>query len=292
MKKSRSEYPVLRGLDCHVRRWGDPRSATLILLHGWLDTSATFQFLVDALEHDWNIIAPDWPGYGHSQRSPGPYWMYDDIAVLDALVRHYSPDAPVKVAGHSYGGQIATFYGGARPERLRLLINLEGFGPKQRDVSEAPQALGEWLDGIDTLPGMRRYPDEQMLARRLMQSNPRLCEERARYLALATALQHDDGTVSLNADPWRRLRGLSLSYPTAEHFIAFLERIQAPTLWLHGDDSNYMRFVFDQDGLYPERLQALADAEDAEISGAGHNLHHDQPFEVARHLERFLLRYD
>ena len=36
----------------------------MVLLHGWMDVSASFQFLVDALRGDWDVYAPDWRGYG------------------------------------------------------------------------------------------------------------------------------------------------------------------------------------------------------------------------------------
>ena len=47
-----------------LRCWGDPQAPKLFLLHGWMDVSASFQFLVDALRGDWRVIAPDWRGYG------------------------------------------------------------------------------------------------------------------------------------------------------------------------------------------------------------------------------------
>jgi pimeloyl-ACP methyl ester carboxylesterase len=34
------------------------------MVHGWMDVSASFQFVVDALTTDRHIIAPDWRGYG------------------------------------------------------------------------------------------------------------------------------------------------------------------------------------------------------------------------------------
>ena len=42
-------------------RAGAPK---MVLLHGWMDVSASFQFLVDALRGDWDVYAPDWRGYG------------------------------------------------------------------------------------------------------------------------------------------------------------------------------------------------------------------------------------
>ena len=64
MKPSQSHILQIRGLRYHMRTWGDPRDPKLVLLHGWMDVSASFQFLVDALRRDWYVIAPDWRGFG------------------------------------------------------------------------------------------------------------------------------------------------------------------------------------------------------------------------------------
>ncbi|MDF7050974.1 hypothetical protein NMT50_25170, partial [Escherichia coli] len=57
---SRSTYLPVRGLRYHIREWGKPGAPILFLFHGWMDVSASFQFLVDALRERWHIVAPDW----------------------------------------------------------------------------------------------------------------------------------------------------------------------------------------------------------------------------------------
>ena len=42
----------MRGLRYHVRTWGQADAPALFLLHGWMDVSASFQFLVDALTRE------------------------------------------------------------------------------------------------------------------------------------------------------------------------------------------------------------------------------------------------
>ena len=44
----------MRGLRYHLLAWGDaslvtPERPPLVLLHGWMDVAASFQFMVDAL---------------------------------------------------------------------------------------------------------------------------------------------------------------------------------------------------------------------------------------------------
>ena len=60
----------------HVLTWGDLRAPKLFLLHGWMDVAASFQFLVDALQRELYVIAPDLRGFGRS-----------DVAGAGLLVR-------------------------------------------------------------------------------------------------------------------------------------------------------------------------------------------------------------
>ena len=59
---------------------------------------------------------------------------------FDALMDEISPVAPVRIVGHSMGGNIANLYAGLRPERVRCVINLEGFGLPRTSPQESPEA--------------------------------------------------------------------------------------------------------------------------------------------------------
>src|SRR5580658_808948 len=114
----------------HVTRWGPPPSESVspvVLLHGWLDCGETFQFLVDALERDWPLAALDWRGFGRSGWAGDGYWFPDYLADLDGLLALLSPSRPARLVGHSMGGNVASLYAGVRPERVRSVVNLEGF---------------------------------------------------------------------------------------------------------------------------------------------------------------------
>ncbi|QJD59878.1 alpha/beta hydrolase [Pseudomonas sp. gcc21] len=259
-------------------------------MHGWLDTSSTFQFLVDCFEQEWDIIAPDWPGYGESEWRHQHYYMQDDVVMLDVILDRYSPDTQASLVGHSYGGQVTTLLSGARPERVRHYVSLEGFGPRQQPVSAAPRLMAMWLERSREERRNSQYTGFDALAQRLKTANVRLTSQRADFLArsLGRCPAQDNTVVELQADPWRRLRGMPLSFPTAAFFETFLSHISAPALWLRGDDSDYMTLVFPEDELYKARFSHLRNARDVLINQAGHNIHHDQPELVARHIEHFL----
>ena len=83
MKASRSEFLAVRGLRYHVRHWGDADAPKLFMLHGWMDVSASFQFVVDCLQGEWHVIAPDWRGFGLTDCSGADtYWFADYIGDL------------------------------------------------------------------------------------------------------------------------------------------------------------------------------------------------------------------
>ena len=102
-KPSRSSFIPIRGLQYHLREWGQPQAGELplVLLHGWMDVSASFQFVVDALQSERWIISPDWRGYGLSD--PGAtdnFWFPDYLADLDALLDHLCPEQSIDLVGH------------------------------------------------------------------------------------------------------------------------------------------------------------------------------------------------
>eukprot|EP01041_Mallomonas_annulata_P041695 gene41695-65826_t len=113
LKPSRSSTLAMRHLSYHVRHWGPDTSPlpTLVLLHGWMDVSASYQFTVDALQHERRIIAPDWRGFGLTTGAPVDHYVFADyLADLDLLLDHYAPGEAIDLVGHSMGGNVAMMY--------------------------------------------------------------------------------------------------------------------------------------------------------------------------------------
>ena len=287
MKESRSRFIEVRGLRLHVREWGDPATPALWMLHGWMDVSASFQFVVDALAGPWHVIAPDWRGFGLSEAAPGGYWFPDYLADLDALVEALSPGTPVRMVGHSMGGNVAGLYAGTRPGRVSHLVLAEGFGMKATVPDQAPERYGRWLDELKAPPGLRPYPDLEAVAGRLQANNPRLSAERARFLAPHWARRRDDGQWAPAADPRHRLVNPVLY--RQEEALACWRRITAPTLWIWGGDPAWMRdFAGDDPEDWARRRAAFARLSECRIEGSGHMMHHDDPGRFAQAVEAFL----
>ncbi len=194
-RPARSQWLDVRGLRLHLRIWGDVSMAnrerpSLLLLHGWMDVAASFQFLVDALADERHVIALDWRGFGLSDSSGADsYWFADYLGdldnVLDQLIARGEASTVIDLLGHSMGGNIVMFYAGIRPQRIRRLINLEGFGMPAADPSEAPGRYVKWLDELQQPPRLRRYDNLAAVAARLRKTNPRLSAQRARLAGQA-----------------------------------------------------------------------------------------------------------
>jgi pimeloyl-ACP methyl ester carboxylesterase len=169
-RAARRDFHAVRSLRYHVNQWGDatlaaPERPPLVLLHGWMDVGASFQFVVDALQQPRYVIAPDWRGFGLTE-SPGSdcYWFPDYLADLDALLDALLPGQTVDLLGHSMGGNIAMIYAGVRPARVRRLVNLEGFGLPESRPEQAPRRYAHWLDELRRRT-LRATPPDDVAAR-------------------------------------------------------------------------------------------------------------------------------
>jgi len=274
MKPSRSSFLDVRGLPYHLREWGDEGAPLLFMLHRWMDVSATFQFLVDALSSEWHVVAPDWRGFGKSGRGGDAYWFPDYLADLDLILAEISPDQPARLVGHSMGGNVACMYAGVRPARVSALVSLPG-------------RFEKWLGELREPVAFRAYASLDALAARLRKDNPRLEPAQARFLAEHLGESGDDGTVRYAADPAHR-RVNPVLYRRAET-LACWRRVAAPVLWVGPEEPLLRRKLGVSDADHLQARECFGDFRELAVGDAGHNLHHDQPGAVARAVEDFLL---
>ncbi len=308
-RAAQSRFVDVRGLRYHLHAWGDasmvtPQRPALVMLHGWMDVGASFQFVVDALAAiegpERYILALDWRGFGLSEHTNADgYWFPDYIADLDALLDALWPDVgvlgaqgaqSVDLLGHSMGGNVAMMYAGVRPPRIRRLINLEGFGMPATDPQQAPTRYAQWLDELKTPQRLMTYNDAGGVARRLRSNNPRLSVERAEWLAPRWSRLGDDGRWHILADPNHK-RVYPILY-RKEEVVACWQRITAPLLWIEGELTDMTQWWgkrYPRDD-FEARLAVVSTQERAVLADAGHMLHHDQPQALAALLERFLNR--
>jgi len=291
----RSSTLPLRRLNYHVNHWGPEQSPLppLVLLHGWMDVGASYQFTVDALRQQRRILAPDWRGFGQTSTPQADHYVFADyLADLDMLLDHYAPGQAVDLVGHSMGGNVAMMYAGVRPERIRRLVNLEGFGMPASKPTKAPKRYAEWMDELKALQrgemALKSYDSADGVARRLMKTNPRLPQDKAQWLARHWARPNAQGQWEILGDAAHKITNAMLF--RLEEALALYAAITAPTLSIEASDDSLGlwwkgRYTLEE---YHQRLQSVPDCRIARVEDAGHMLHHDQPQAVAALIEGFL----
>ena len=130
----------VNGMDYHLRHWPGDERRRVVILHGWMDNSASFALLAQALGPAFDIHAPDWRGFGASAAPPDGYWYPDYFRDLECLIDELFGERPATLIGHSMGGNIAGLYAGIRPQRVAQLVTVEGFGMVPVASDTAPQS--------------------------------------------------------------------------------------------------------------------------------------------------------
>jgi pimeloyl-ACP methyl ester carboxylesterase len=308
-RPSLSRFSRIRTHQYHLREWGQARPdvPSLVMVHGWMDVAASFQFVVDALEDTSlagrHIISPDWRGYGLTHHANNPsrscmgedtdnYWLPDYMADLDFLIDQISPHAQIDLLGHSLGGNVAMSYAGVRPERIRKLINLEGFGMPETKASQAPTRYVQWLDQLKLFHkgemAMRAYPTLAGVASRLMKTNPRLSQDKANWLAQHWSAKNAAGEFEILGDPAHKI--INANIARVEETLALYQRISMPLLAIEASDDSMTGWYKGRYTLadYHERLKQVPATQIERIEDAGHMLHHDQPEQLAALMANFL----
>jgi pimeloyl-ACP methyl ester carboxylesterase len=112
------------GLNIAYREAGDPSSPKLVLLHGFPASSHQYRNLIPALAARFHVIAPDYPGFGNSDRPDPATWPYTFDRISEVIERflqlkgfdHYG------LFVQDYGGPVGFRIVGRHPEALDWLI--------------------------------------------------------------------------------------------------------------------------------------------------------------------------
>jgi pimeloyl-ACP methyl ester carboxylesterase len=263
--------------------WGDPAAPLFLYLHGWADTGSTFQFVVDALQDDWHVVAPDWRGFGRSTADVSSYWFPDYLADLHELLDLYSPELPARLVGHSMGANVAGLYAGTIPERVQAVVNIEGFGLAESDSADAPIRYREWIEAARAKPAFSTYADLGALSQRIAKRNPQMAPSHAGFVAAEWGAEQEDGRVVLRADPLHKLPNPILYRRAAAE--ACWHAITADVLLVTGGKSEIARHLGIDDEVDLPHDQSVC------IPNAGHMPHFDTPNELAAEIETFLRQY-
>lgn len=264
------------GLTLAARRRGNPAGTPVLAGHGWLDNAATFGALAPLLD-ELEIVAIDFPGHGRSDHrsADGAYHFIDLVSVYLHAADALGWDR-FSLLGHSMGAAAALLTAGTCPERIERLVLLDGIGPWATPPEEAPAQLAEAIAKHRRLA--RRPPPrfdalEDIVS--VVAETRALSKRRARPLAERGARRVDDHW-EFTYDP--RLRGPSHLRLTEPQVLAFLHRIDAPTLLVRPDNGWPVA-----PDLLERRIEAI-DPDRLERLPGNHHVHLEHPERVAPHV--------
>lgn len=116
------------GLDIFYREAGPKDAPTIVLLHGFPTSSQMFEDLIPKLADRYHVIAPDYPGFGHSsmpKRTEFDY-TFDRLAtVVDHFLEQIDVQSYVLYV-QDYGAPVGFRVATAHPERVRGFIVQNG----------------------------------------------------------------------------------------------------------------------------------------------------------------------
>ena len=150
------------GVEIFYREAGPRDASTIVLLHGFPSASREFDMLIPLLATRYHVVAPDFPGFGHSDApAPSSYaYRFDNLAkTINSFLE------PLKINTytfflHDYGGPVGFRIILAHPERLQALVIQnanayeEGLGAKWAGIRQYwadPKAHADVFDAFVSL---------------------------------------------------------------------------------------------------------------------------------------------
>lgn len=286
MAEPRTHTIEANGLRHNVLEWDGPGAdTTVVLLHGFLDLSWSFEHVAVRLAPRHHVIAPDFRGHGDTEWiGRGGYYYFPDYTADLARLLPPLTRGRVYLVGHSMGGVVATQYTGTFPDRVQKLALLEGTGPPGGKIENAPEQMAKHVQSVDEAraKSIRPLPSLAAATERLRQIYPNLDPAWAARLAEKATRATADGPPGSRIwkhDPLHRTRSpLVFYWPIME---AFVHRIACPILIADAAESK-LTFLHDRarHALYPN-------AQLRTLPGAGHMMQLDQPEALADLLLEF-----
>lgn len=248
----------------------------LFILHGLFGSSDNWISIARMIGENYTVYLPDLRNHGLSPHSD----IMDYNAMRDDLLE-LADDLKVGkffLAGHSMGGKAAISFALKWPEKLNGLL-IADISPFVNEISgnmvyDQHNSILKAMLSLDLSDIHSRTEAESELIKMIG-------SEKIRGFILKN-LQRTSGNnfiwkinaISLLKNLDRIMEGIDRNAFMNYQISGF------PVIFLKGEDSDYIKHAD-----YPEILKIFPAAEIKEISNAGHWLHADQPFEVARNLK-------
>lgn len=136
-------HAEINGTRIFYREAGDANAPTVVLLHGTPASSHMYRNLIPALADRYRVIAPDYPGFGHSDVPDAGAFSYtfDNLADhIDALLDHLGATR-YAVYVQDYGAPVAWRLALRHPDRIAAVVTQNGNAYVEGFVGDAMEPL-------------------------------------------------------------------------------------------------------------------------------------------------------
>jgi pimeloyl-ACP methyl ester carboxylesterase len=115
---------AIDGIKIHYREAGPSTAPSILLLHGFPSSSRMFDTLIPLLADRYHLIAPDYPGFGHSDAPAPDRFKYTFQNITDVIDKFTQAVGLIRYAMYvsDYGGPIGFRLALAHPERVTAII--------------------------------------------------------------------------------------------------------------------------------------------------------------------------
>lgn len=270
-------------LQCYF--WGNPQKPLILMVHGWMDSGASFHFLNEFLAKKFYCVSFDLRGYGKSQHTKNTlgYYFYDYIADLHEMIEKYFKKRKLILLGHSLGGAITSTYAGAFPQNIQKLINLEGFSFQFQNTKSITQRINMWLSQLENKK-FKVYPTKAKLIERLQKANPQVPPQNIQWLSKYLCKKTSQGYI-LSSDP--RHKSVEPHTFRKENFFEIWKEIKIPCLFAYAKKSELYQYYI-QNHIKEDRKRFPKKTQLISFEKLGHMMHLENPKLVAEKLLNFL----
>lgn len=272
-----------------AKAWGPEDGKRVLALHGWLDSSATFDTLIPHLDPSLRIIALDFSGHGHSSHlPPGAHYGFTAF-VLDVkrTVQALGWKDTI-ILGHSLGAMVGLTYAGLFPRDVTKVVALDAISlsyyPLAHITSVIRKAMLKQLEIEALLSDPPRYSESELLAR-MEEANPGQLTEGSRKILLKRGAKEVDGALVLRRDI--RAKTFRMEPFAIEVHKEIVKKYAGELMIVKAVQGNHrseisveMEFM----ELYQENCKFF---QYVEVSGS-HYVHLNHPERVAPHVSAFL----
>ena len=155
----------------HFERRGCKGAPKVLMLHGWGCSSMHFDKISDALEEQFDILIPDFPGHGKSAEPPEPWGVASFADCIYALLKDQD-FLPCSLIAHSFGGRVAIVLSTEHPADFEKLVftGCAGIPPKKTEAQKKKaaqyQQMKRAIQRIEKVPFLRKPAQNMMNALR------------------------------------------------------------------------------------------------------------------------------